>query len=158
MRLWHMNPSSSRPYAPVMHLRVWGFVRLAQNESRTALTTGIWAYFYIKYRGTWALRLTLCWSPTAQVRYLRCGFSLFPQLLRCFWKFLPWLQHPEVFSHIFPGKCHSEEKGTERQAQLTWSCPDLHCRAWQARLTHPKLKPGAHSSRAVWAQNQIEMF
>lgn len=45
---------------------------------------------------------------------------------------------------VFPRICWEmpqREKGTERWALLTWSCPHLHCTAWQSRLTHPKLKP-----------------
>lgn len=37
-------------------------------EHGLLLPTDAWAYVYTKCRGTWSLRLTLCWTLTAQVR------------------------------------------------------------------------------------------
>lgn len=154
-----MNPSSLRPDALVRHLRVWGFLRLEQNETAGLLSPpDTWAPVYSKCRGAGALRLTSAGLLQFHSDLPTLWFFTVPQLLWSFWKFLPWLQHPEVFSHIFATKCHSGEKCTESQALLTWSCPHLHCRAWQARLTHPKLKPGASGTEQNGLQIKQKPF
>lgn len=74
-----MNPSSSRPDALVRHLRVWGFLRLEQNETAGLLSPpGMWAPVYSKWRGTGALWLTSAGLLQLHSEVTKnCGFSQF---------------------------------------------------------------------------------
>lgn len=116
------------------------------------------AYVYTKCRGPehWVQPCTGLLQPESEIPtwwFLTVPTAVEVLLEVCATTTASWSVFPRI-----GWECHSTEKGTERQALLTWSCPHFHCRVWQAESAHPKLKPGARSSRAVWAQNQTERF
>lgn len=123
----------------------------AEWDCRTALTA--WHMFTCLHVFTLNVGALEHWLTSAGLLQLHSEgpalwFLTLPQLLR---KFLPRLQHPEVFSHIFATKSHSGEKGTESQALLTWSFIAEHGRPGSPI---PNLNLPVGQGRMGWKANR----